>query len=334
MVRDELPTRVLLLSAHDESAVVYQAIQDGAAGFLPKESTRADIVAAVLNCARGRDVISPTLAAGLAGEIRRRAEPSGPVLSPREREILNLIATGKTIPASSYDYGYGMKQGRWEPLAGTPTAPRQDRLPLAERVILGHSEQELDRCELNAEGRDYVAAILASVERLGEQIETVLDLSQSEAGLLPLASDKIELLPFTTRIVEERAAALREGGLSLDLRGNRSAGWITGDRRRLARAVGHLIDNAIAASPNGGRIRVEVMRHRRRGHVAGSSVRLRDPQSQNPRRTAQPYFGRPQQVRQNPSCLVRRNRSARRRWACPAPWPPAGRPGSRCRRRP
>ncbi len=99
VVRDELPTRVLLLSAHDESAVVYQAIQDGAAGLLPKESTRADIVAAVLNCARGRDVISPALAAGLAGEIRRRAEPSGPVLSPREREILGLIATGKTIPA-------------------------------------------------------------------------------------------------------------------------------------------------------------------------------------------------------------------------------------------
>ena len=99
VVRDELPTRVLLLSAHDESAVVYQAIQDGAAGFLPKESTRADIVAAVLNCARGRDVISPALAAGLAGEIRRRAEPSGPVLSPREREILNLIAAGNTIPA-------------------------------------------------------------------------------------------------------------------------------------------------------------------------------------------------------------------------------------------
>jgi two-component system nitrate/nitrite response regulator NarL len=98
VVRDQLPTRVLLVSAHDDSAIVYHAIQEGAAGFLPKESTRAEIVAAVLNCARGRDILSPGLAAGLAGEIRRRAEPAGPVLSPREREVLDLIAKGRTIP--------------------------------------------------------------------------------------------------------------------------------------------------------------------------------------------------------------------------------------------
>ena len=97
--RDELATRVLLVSAYDESAIVYHALQQGAAGFLPKESSRADIVNAVLNCARGRDVLSPDLAAGLASEIRRRAEPTRPVLSPREREVLELIARGRSIPA-------------------------------------------------------------------------------------------------------------------------------------------------------------------------------------------------------------------------------------------
>jgi two-component system, NarL family, nitrate/nitrite response regulator NarL len=97
--RDELPTRVLLVSAHDESAIVYSALQEGAAGFLPKESTRSELVNAVLACAKGRDVVAPSLAAGLAGEIRRRGEPQGPTLSAREREVLKLIADGHTIPA-------------------------------------------------------------------------------------------------------------------------------------------------------------------------------------------------------------------------------------------
>jgi two-component system, NarL family, nitrate/nitrite response regulator NarL len=97
--RDELPTRVLLLSAHDESAIVFQALAEGAAGFLPKESTKTEIVQGVLDCAKGRDVVSPTLAAGLAGEIRRRGEVQPTVLSRREREVLNFIAQGQTIPA-------------------------------------------------------------------------------------------------------------------------------------------------------------------------------------------------------------------------------------------
>ena len=51
VLRDALPTRVLLISAHDESAIVYRALQDGATGFLPKESTRSELVSAVLDCA-------------------------------------------------------------------------------------------------------------------------------------------------------------------------------------------------------------------------------------------------------------------------------------------
>lgn len=99
VVRDELPTRVLLVSAHDEAEIVYRALQEGAAGFLPKESSRTELVNAVLDCAKGRDVVAPRLAAGLAGEIRRRAEPDAPALSPREREVLKLIAAGSSIPA-------------------------------------------------------------------------------------------------------------------------------------------------------------------------------------------------------------------------------------------
>jgi signal transduction histidine kinase len=119
--------------------------------------------------------------------------------------------------------------------------------------------------ELSQSGQEYVAAILASVERLGEQIESLLDLSQSEAGLLPLASEEIELMPFATALVQEREARIRDAGLALELRGDKGAGRISGDRRRLARAIGHLIDNAIAATPEGGRILIDLSRQRANG---------------------------------------------------------------------
>ncbi|MCH7370876.1 collagenase [Aeromonas sp. MR16] len=90
------------------------------------------------------------LAEQQCGEPQLRVEQGWQI---RYRSCEQVVPVGKVVPASSYDFGYGLKQGRWEPLAGTPTAPRQDTLPLPERLVLGHSEQELDRCELNAQGR-------------------------------------------------------------------------------------------------------------------------------------------------------------------------------------
>ena len=94
-----LATRVLLLSAHNEPAIVYHALQEGASGFLPKESSRSEIVNGVLDCARGIDVLPAALAAGLVGEVRRRTEQPTVSLSARETEVLGLIAQGLSIPA-------------------------------------------------------------------------------------------------------------------------------------------------------------------------------------------------------------------------------------------
>lgn len=98
VVRDGLPTRVLLLSATTEGVVVYRAIQDGAAGYLSKNSDRDDIVAAVVACARGESVLPPELVTTLATQVHRQAAPQAPPLSERERQILRFIADGKSVP--------------------------------------------------------------------------------------------------------------------------------------------------------------------------------------------------------------------------------------------
>ena len=98
VIRDGLPTRVLLLSAATDSALVYRALEEGAAGYLSKDARRAEIVDAVQQAAKGRTVVPPALAAGLAGQIRLRASATTPVLSDREREVLVAFAAGKSIP--------------------------------------------------------------------------------------------------------------------------------------------------------------------------------------------------------------------------------------------
>jgi two-component system nitrate/nitrite response regulator NarL len=98
VVRDKLPTRVILLSAVTDSNVVYRALEEGAAGYLGKDATRAEIVEAVRKVAKGHTVVPPALAAGLVDQIRVRAQSSAPILSEREMQVLQGFAQGKSIP--------------------------------------------------------------------------------------------------------------------------------------------------------------------------------------------------------------------------------------------
>jgi len=106
--RDRRATRVLLLSAFTESGLVYEALQTGAAGYLPKEARREQIVDSVLACARGETVVPPELAGGLVSEIRMRAAHDAPVLTERELEILRLIAAGKSLPSIAEELVLGV----------------------------------------------------------------------------------------------------------------------------------------------------------------------------------------------------------------------------------
>jgi two-component system nitrate/nitrite response regulator NarL len=96
--RDDLPTRVVFLSAYVDSAVAYRALAEGAVGFLSKEASAATVCEAIVAAHRGETVMSPEVQGGIAEEIRLRAAPERVALSGREREVLELIAEGRSAP--------------------------------------------------------------------------------------------------------------------------------------------------------------------------------------------------------------------------------------------
>jgi len=154
--------------------------------------------------------------------------------------------------------------------------------------------------------KEYVSAILESVARLTDQVENVLDLSQSEAGLLPIARRELSLLAFVAGVARAREEAVEAKNITLDLRGKQSLA-VHADPRQLGRAIGQLLDNAIAACAQDGRILVDLAKHdggvrivisdNGRGMDEGELARaldgMRQPSDSDPDDTRRPGLGLP-----------------------------------------
>jgi len=114
---------------------------------------------------------------------------------------------------------------------------------------------------------DHLTAILDAARGLEAQVTAAFERAGRAAGLpdqeAPSVRTEVELLPLLTTIVREREAAIEAKEMTLDLRGSRRAGTTLADERQLARAIGMLLDEAIAAAPRGGRILVNLSRARR-----------------------------------------------------------------------
>lgn len=84
-------TRVLVLTTYESDADVLRAVEAGATGYLLKDSSRADLLNAIRAAARGETVLSPTVATKL---LHRMRNPKQDLLSPREANVLRLVAAG------------------------------------------------------------------------------------------------------------------------------------------------------------------------------------------------------------------------------------------------
>jgi two-component system nitrate/nitrite response regulator NarL len=97
--RDGVETSVIFISAFMENELAYQTVAAGAKGYLSKEASRQEICDAIVAVARGGTALAPQVQAGLAAEIQQRERSDGPPeLSPRETQVLQMIAEGHSAP--------------------------------------------------------------------------------------------------------------------------------------------------------------------------------------------------------------------------------------------
>jgi two-component system, NarL family, nitrate/nitrite response regulator NarL len=96
--RDQLSTRVVLLSAHLESDTVYAAVVEGVSAYLSKAWPADRICDALLAVSRGETILPGEIQAGLAAAIRSHAAAGRIHLTPREQQVLEGLVRGLSAP--------------------------------------------------------------------------------------------------------------------------------------------------------------------------------------------------------------------------------------------
>jgi len=108
--------------------------------------------------------------------------------------------------------------------------------------------------ELTTKARDYVSAILESVERLSKLINDVLDLTTGDTRGVALEKERVDIAGLCRAAVETAKPRAAAKAQKLDVEIAPSAGHVFGDARRLRESIEHVLQNAIAYTDRKGRI--------------------------------------------------------------------------------
>ncbi|WP_114588113.1 response regulator [Microbacterium arborescens] len=98
--------RVLILTTYESDDQILAAIEAGASGYLLKAAPREEIVAGIRSVAAGQSALSPAVAVRLV-ERMRQPEPAASALTPRETDVLRLVAAGHGNKQIAVQLGIG-----------------------------------------------------------------------------------------------------------------------------------------------------------------------------------------------------------------------------------
>ena len=89
-------TNVLILSMHDDERYLFEALKAGASGYVLKSQADTDLLNAIRAVERGEPFLSPGAQQALIRDLLETGEPAGSDLTPREEEIVKLVAEANT----------------------------------------------------------------------------------------------------------------------------------------------------------------------------------------------------------------------------------------------
>ena len=110
----DINTQVIILSMHDDPVIIHQLLKKGIKGYLKKDALTEELVLAVNSAIQGKTYLSPSISGEVMSLLLNEhaletAENPGDLLTPREKEVLQLIAEGHTNQSAAHVLGISVK---------------------------------------------------------------------------------------------------------------------------------------------------------------------------------------------------------------------------------
>jgi two-component system response regulator NreC len=102
-------TKVILLTQHEEEQYIHEALEAGVKGYVLKNQVASDLIQAIRQVGRGEFYLSPGISRAVMEAFRNKSERPADPLTARERQVLQLIAEGKSTKDTASVLGISVK---------------------------------------------------------------------------------------------------------------------------------------------------------------------------------------------------------------------------------